>query len=446
MGLIVICSAAFMVPFMGSALNLALPQISDSLSMKAVSLTWIATAYLLCCSILQVPVARLADMIGRKKVFITGIFLFMACTFISGFSTSSTMLITLRALTGLGAAMLFGTNIAILTSIFEGKERSKALGYNTAVVYAALAVGPLLGGLLTKHFGWQSVFFVTAGIAFIILIMALTMLKGEWVESKGEKFDFKGSIFYSIGLAGLIYGFSSLPALKGVIMLIIGIISFVIFVLIEKKVEFPVFNVKLLSGNKVFSLSLLAALINYAATFAITFMLSLYLQYVRGMDASAAGLILIVQAAVQSLFSIIAGNISSRIQPSILATSGMIIIVIGLAGIIFLKTDTPVWFLISVMVLFGTGFGIFSSPNTNIIMNSVEKRYYGQASAITGTVRQAGQSISMGIAGMAVSFHIGNNLITPDLYPDFMQSMRLTFSIFLALCLIGVYASSVRKR
>ncbi|MDR1593696.1 MAG: MFS transporter, partial [Prevotellaceae bacterium] len=165
--LLILCLASFLVPFMGSAINLSLPQIGESFSMGAVSQSWISTIYLIAAAIFQVPFARLADLFGRKKVFIQGLALFGISTFLCGISFSGTMLIVLRALSGLGCAMMFGTSMAILVSVFPPEHRGKAIGINTSVVYFALASGPFLGGLLTQYAGWQSLFFITGllGIA-----------------------------------------------------------------------------------------------------------------------------------------------------------------------------------------------------------------------------------------------------------------------------------------
>lgn len=445
-GLLVICTAAFLVPFMGSALNLALPEIATAFSMKAVTMTWLATAYLISTAIFQIPFARLADLIGRKKVFMWGIFLFALCTFLCGLAPSASVLIGLRFLSGVGSAMMFGTNIAILTAIFPPEKRGKALGINVAVVYGALAAGPFLGGMLTHYLGWQSLFFVCAGIGLLVLLFARLFLKGEWIEARGQRFDYLGSLLYGLGLAGLIYGFSDLSHTAGQICLPVGLGLMVGFFFYERQHISPVVNVRLFTGNRVFALSTLATLINYAATSAIAFMLSLYLQYVRGMDAQHAGLILISQACVQSLFSLISGPLSDRMSPSKLATSGMLVIVVGLAGLIFVDEHTSQGMLILLLVFLGMGFGIFSSPNTNVIMSSVDPKYYSQASATTGTMRLTGQAFSMGIAGMAISLRVGNEAITPALYPEFMGSMRMTFIIFLVLCLVGVYASSARVK
>ncbi|MDR3219632.1 MAG: MFS transporter [Dysgonamonadaceae bacterium] len=444
--LAVLCTASFLVPFMGSAINLSLPQISETFSMKAVSLTWIATAYLMATAVFQVPFARLADLVGRKKVFISGISLFSITTFLCGFSPSGQVLIAFRAFSGLGCAMMFGTSMAILTSIFPPQERGKAIGINTAVVYLALASGPFIGGLLTHYWGWQSLFCLTGVLGLFVIVGAFIFLKGEWIEAKGERFDYTGSIIFAIGLFGLIFGFSKLPVGMAWIWIAAGIIAFVFFVLYELKEKQPVFNVRIFSGNKIFGLSSFSALINYACTSAIAFMMSLYLQYIRGFDAHNAGLVLIVQACVQCLVSLYAGKLSDKFNPALLATSGMGIIFVGLLGLIFISPSTSLVFIVFLLSLLGLGFGLFSSPNANIIMSSVDKKYYGQASATIGTMRLTGQAFSMGIAMMALSLHLGNRIFVPELQPLFMRSFRVTFEICAALCIIGTYASSFRTK
>jgi len=352
------------------------------------------------------------------------------------------MLIIFRALSGIGSAMMFGTNMAILTSVFPSHQRGEALGITTAVVYASIASGPFLGGLITHYLGWQSIFFVSALVGLLVVVCALIFLDEEWVVSKGEKFDWLGSFAYGSALFGIIFGFTKLPSIAGVIWIATGCVCFWLFTLQENRSKFPLFNMQLFKHNKVFVFSSSAALINYAATFAIGFIISLYLQYIRGFDAQQAGLILVIQAAVQSIVALFSGRLSDRIAPSKLATSGMLVIVVGLTGLLFLAATTPIWMIVTLLIIMGLGFGIFASPNTNVIMSSVDKKHYGQASATTGTVRLIGQTLSMGIASMVISLKIGNQKITPDVYPQFMESIRIMFLIFIVLCVVGVFASA----
>ncbi|WP_277558142.1 MFS transporter [Ereboglobus sp. PH5-10] len=444
--LLVICTAAFLAPFMGSALNLALPEISASLSLDAVELTWLTIAYLIPTAIFQVPAARMGDLLGRKRVFVWGVLGFSLFTFASGFAPSGTVLIALRFLAGMCCAMMFGNNIAILTSVFPPHERGKVLGINTAMVYSSLAAGPFVGGLLTHYFGWQSIFFVSGAVSFAVHIFARVYLKGEWTVAKGERFDYAGSVLYGIGIMGLICGFTRLSSIDGFVWLSIGGAALFAFVYYERRCDAPLINLKLFSENRVFAFSSLATLINYAATSAIAFMLSLYLQYIKGMDARHAGLILISQACVMAVFALVSGRLSDRFSASRLATFGMAVIVAGLVIMLFLSPTTPIGVIIGSLFLLGLGFGLFSSPNTNVIMGSVDKKHYGQASATTGTMRLTGQAFSMGIAGMVIALKIGNRQITPEIFPQFMQSLRITFIIFVVLCVIGIYASSVRTK
>ncbi|MCL2511094.1 MAG: MFS transporter [Bacteroidales bacterium] len=444
--LFVLCMASFLVPFMGSAINLALPVISEELSLKSIAITWILTSYLITTAIFQMPLARLSDLIGRRRVFILGVLIFSVTSCLCGFSTSGEMLIVFRALSGIGSAMMFGTNMAILTSIFPSHQRGKALGITTAVVYASIASGPFLGGLITHYLGWQSIFFVSALAGLLVVVCALIFLDEEWIVSKGEKFDWLGSFAYGIALFGLIFGFTKLPSIAGVVWIATGGICFWLFTLQESRCKFPLFNMQLFKHNKVFVSSSSAALINYAATFAIGFIISLYLQYIRGFDAQQAGLILVIQAVVQAIVAFFSGSLSDRISPSKLSTAGMFIIVVGLTGLLFLSIATPLWVIVTLLIIMGLGFGVFSSPNTNVIMSSVEKKHYGQASATTGTVRLIGQTLSMGIASMVISLKIGNQKITPDIYPQFMESIRIMFLVFIVLCIVGVFASMVSRK
>lgn len=443
--LFVICLAASLVPFMSSALNLALPFINSDLSIDAVTSGWIPSSYLLSTAIFQIPCARLADMVGRKKIFLLGIIIFFLTSILSGIAYTATSLIIYRFLAGIGSAMVFGTNMAILTASVTPEKRGRALGINSGVVYFSLAAGPFFGGMLTQHFGWHSIFFVAAGVSLLVLMGTILFIKEEWAESDKQKFDFKGAALYAIGLSSLIYGFSQLPHLFGIVLVIAGILVLIGFALYERKESQPVFNTNVFLDNRLFRYSSIAALINYSATTATAFMLSLYLQYVRGLSPQDAGLLLIVQSLVMAVTSLAAGRLSDKVQAGFLATLGMFIVFLGLVCLCFVDGQTSFYYIVAVLVLIGLGFGIFSSPNMNVIMGSVEKKHYGLASATTGTMRLTGQSFSMGIAMMAISTQIGNKPLSAATNEGLVSSMHIAFIIFALLCLIGVYASSVRN-
>lgn len=441
--LFVICLSSSLVPFMGSALNLALPYINEDFSINASLSGWIPTSYMLSTAIFQIPCAKFADMIGRRKVFVWGLILFILFTVLSGVASSVVSLIIYRFLSGIGSAMIFGTSAAILMSAIPLQKRGQALGINAATVYFSLAAGPFLGGILTQYWGWQSIFYISALIAFLVLIGALFVIKEKWKEERKQTFDITGSALYALGLSAIIYGFTILPAIFGFILLAVGIFIMVVFSVYENKQTNPVFNIKVFFENRVFKYSSLSALINYSATFAISFMLSLYLQYVRGLSPRDAGFILIVQSIMMAVVSFASGKLSDKMSASFLSTLGMSIIFVGLIGLCFIGESTNFYIIIALLILIGFGFGVFSSPNMNILMSSVDKQYYGFASATAGTMRLVGQSLSMGIAMMSISLLIGDIKFSAAVHTELMYSMRITFIICSVLCLFGVYASSI---
>lgn len=438
--------AAFLTPFLGSAVNLALPSIGKDLNATAIGLGWVISSFILSSAIFLLPFGRLADIIGRKKVFSTGILLFTISTFLIIFSQSIAYLIVLRIFQGLASAMIFGTSLAIITSVYHPGERGKAMGINITAVYLGLSLGPVIGGLLTQYFGWRSIFVFLVPFGIISLILIKMKIKTEWAESAGEKFDWRGSVIYGIALASFMYGFSRLPSTLGWICLAAGLITAILFVLFEKNISNPVFDIRLILRNRVFAFSGVAALINYSATSAIGFFISLYLQYLKGFDARTAGLIMISQPIAMTLLSPIAGKLSDRKNPGVIASTGMGITAAGLILLCFFRATTPTYAVVLLLILMGIGFGLFSSPNSNAIMSSVEKRHLGVASGVVGTMRMVGQMMSMGIAMMLISLYIGKQPISPATYPGLISAMRTGFLIFSVLSVFGIFASLARNK
>ena len=442
--LIITILSSFMTPFMGSSINLALPAIAKEFKIDAVILTWIPTAYLLASAVCLVPFGRLADLYGRKKIFGIGIISFTLSSLLCAVAASVLQLILFRILQGIGSAMIFATGLAILTSVFPPHERGKVLGISVAAVYTGLSMGPVLGGLLTQYFTWRSVFLANLPFGIAILILVLWRLKEEWAEAKGEAFDLTGSIIYGIGLAGFICGLSLLPSMESLGLLIFGTAALCAFVKWEMRTKSPVFPVNLFKANRVFALSSLAAFINYSATFAITFLLSLYLQHIKGLTPRDAGLILIFQPVVMAACSPVAGWLSDKIEPRVVATAGMLLTTMGLVPFIFLNQGSSIPFLLTGLVILGIGFGLFSSPNTNAIMSSVDKRFYGLASGAVGTMRLLGMMISMGMATVVFALFIGRVEISETNYPALIKSIGILFSLFSLMCFAGIFASMVR--
>ena len=442
--LLVSTFAAFLVPFLTSAVNLALPSIGKELHANAISLGWVISSFILTSAIFLLPFGRLGDIIGRKKVFTLGILLFTVSTFLILFAHSIISLIILRIFQGFSSAMIFGTSMAILTSVFQPGERGRAIGINITATYLGLSLGPVIGGLLTHYLGWRSIFAFLVPFGIISLILIQRKIKTEWAEAIGEKFDWRGSIIYGIALASFMWGFSKLPSSLGWICIIIALLMAAVFLIFENKVSNPVFDIRLIMRNRVFAFSGIAALINYSATSAIGFFISLYLQYLKGLDARTAGLIMISQPIAMTLLSPVAGKLSDKRNPGAIASIGMGITASGLILLCFITETTPDYFIVLLLLLMGIGFGLFSSPNSNAIMSSVEKRHLGVASGVVGTMRMVGQMMSMGIAMMLISLYIGKKSINPSTYPGLISAMRTGFVIFSILSVLGIFASLAR--
>jgi EmrB/QacA subfamily drug resistance transporter len=442
--LLVACLASFLTPFMSSSLNVALPSIGGEFQMDAVLLSWVPTSFLLAASMFLVPFGRLADIHGRKKIFSYGVAIFTLSSLWCGLASNGFILIAGRVLQGLGGAMMFGVGVAILTSVFPAGERGRVLGINSAAVYIGLSIGPFIGGYLTHEFGWRSIFMVNIPLGILISIILSWKLKGEWAEAGGAKLDIAGTILYSLSLIGIMYGFSRLPDSAGWLLLLAGAASLAFFIRLESNAVSPMLDVRLFRENRVFGFSNLAALINYSATFAVGFLLSLYLQYARGLTPQQAGLVLVAQPLVMAIGSPYAGRLSDRIEPRIVASTGMSLIAAGLLVFVFLTPATPLWVIVTALFVLGSGFALFASPNTNAVMSSVERKRYGVASGTLATMRMTGQMLSIGIAMLIFALVVGRVQIRPDNMDKFITSVNIAFGVFSLSCVGGVFASLAR--
>lgn len=445
---IILCAttlSAFITPFMGSSANVALPVMAQDLSMTALTLSWVPSSFLLAAAITLVPLGRLADIFGRKKFFFWGAVIFTLASLLCSWSPTATFLILARIIQGIGGAMIFSTGTAILVAAFPVRERGEILGINIAAVYIGLTIGPFIGGLLTEQLGWRCIFLFTALFGFMMILLIFFMAKEEWQPANGERFDFAGSLLYAIALFAVMYGFSLLPALQAGGLILFGIVCLFFFIRHQLRVPYPLLNIHLFRDNRVFAFSNLAALINYCATFAVTFLLSLYLQHIQALTPLQAGMILIAEPAVQASFSPLAGRLSDRFEPGIIASIGMALNVAGLIPLMFINFTTSISYIVFCLIVLGLGFALFSSPNVNAAMSAVENKYYGIASATLATMRMIGQMFSMGITMLVFAVFLGDRPLD-QAGGLLLQSTQLIFFILGILCCAGIFASLARGK
>jgi len=437
---------SFMGPFLISSVNIALPDIQQAFDVDVVLLSWIATAYLLSVAAVLVPAGKIADHWGRTRIFALGLAILTIASLGSAMSPSISLLITTRIFQGMGAAMVVTTGMPILIAVFPPQERGRVIGLYVAAVYLGLSIGPLAGGLLTQHGSWRLIFVAVVPLNVLALFLTLRYLPREPVMTVKPPFDIPGTLLYAISLVMVVYGASRLPAIFAWGLMGCGAVGLLGFVFWELRVPYPVFEVRLFASNRVFAFSSLAALINYSATFAVTFLLSLYLQYIIGLPPQSAGMMLMAQPIVQALFSPLAGHLSDRVEPAILASLGMAITAAGLLALTALTPTRSLAYILGVLIALGIGFALFSSPNMNAIMGAIDQRHHGTASGVVATMRLLGQMTSMAMATLVFALVIGPREIEPALYPRFLTSVRISFILSACLCLSGIFFSAYRGR
>jgi EmrB/QacA subfamily drug resistance transporter len=444
--LFTIIITSFINPFLGAAINVALPSISEEFSMGAIGISWVSMAFLLTSAVFLVPLGKLADIKGRKRIFLLGNVLIALSSILCALSSSGDMLILFRAVQGIGSAMVFGTGMALITSVYPPNERGKAIGYSVTSVYVGLSLAPFLGGILTQYLGWRAIFYVTIPFELLVIWLTWYYIKAEWADARGEKFDLSGSLIYLLSMSAFMFGFSRLPDWPAIMLTAGGLLGLVLFTILEMRISSPIFNIRLFASNRLFAFSNLAALINYATTAAITFLLSLYLQYIQGLSPRDAGMVLITQPVFMAIVASISGRLSDRYDPRILASGGMAVIVVGLVMLTMLSAEASLSRLVVILAVVGFGFGMFSSPNTNAIMGSVDRKFLGVASATVGTMRLTGQMMSMGIATLLLQLKIGNQAISDATAGGFLSSIKTTFAVFVVLCILGIFSSLARGK
>ncbi|MBN2516703.1 MAG: MFS transporter [Deltaproteobacteria bacterium] len=442
---IAVMMTSFLTTFIGSSTNLALPSIGRDFHSSALVLSWIVTGFILASAAFLLPMGRLADLVGRRKIFLVGAVFFTIFTFLCAVSWSNKSIILFRVLQGIAGSMIYATAMALLTSVIPAQRRGKAMGLAVTATYIGLSLGPVAGGAMCYHLGWRSIFYFTALVGFMVTVFIMVRLKGEWVGAEGETFDFTGSFFYMTGVVAVLYGISTISSEPWApYVLITGLVLMTGFVIYELKTTHPLLHIKLFTENVSFAFSNLAAMINYSATFAIGFLLSLYLQIILGYSAQAAGLILLAQPIVMASFSSYAGALSDRIEPRIVASWGMALSALGLFNFIFLSSSTPVWLIVPNLTLVGLGFALFSSPNTNAIMGSVEEKFYGVASSSVATMRMIGMATSMAVVTLLISLYVGDVGLNRTHSVELLKSFKMAFTVCSILCFGGVFASLAR--
>lgn len=444
--LLISASGSFLAPFMVSSLIVAIPAIGKEFSMSAAEMSWMSTAFFLAASMFLLPCGRAADIFGVKRIFSVGIYVYFISALLASLAPSSMILTTARFLTGIGAAMIFGTSFAILSLSLPESERGQALGINIAGSLLGFALGFQAGGLLTYYLSWRWIFLLTLPIDLLVIALIHLKLPGECAFSKGQKLDLPGSVLIITILYLIVAGFSTLPSSRGVLSFLGGVAFFIIFIWWETHTKSPVINPRLFIKNLPLIISNGVALTYYTGSFGVIFLFSLYLHYIRQLDARQVGLVLLAFTLIMAILVSYAGRLSDRFSPHIIATTGIIVTILGLLPLAFLDSATPLGFALLEFLLLIVGGALFAPPIVKIILSCMSKEMFGMGSSLEETMRLLGNAASMAIITMIFTLYLGGSIIKTENFPGLLTSMRAIFSIFFAISVMSlILAASTGK-
>lgn len=459
--LAIVAIGVFMATLDSSIVNISLPTIARDFGVPlSGAVEWVVIAYLVATTAILLTAGRLADMIGRKVVWLAGLVVFTSSSALCGLAPSLAFLIGARALQGLGGALLMSISPAMLTTAFPSTERGKALGINAITVALGVSVGPVLGGFITASLSWRWIFYVNVPIGIIGIIAAMLVLK-ERVKRNPGRFDPLGAVLLAIGLASLTAGLSfgqelqwNSPIILG--LLVVGVAALIALPFMEQRVQNPVIVLKLLR-NRVFVSSILSLLLSFLALFAVSFMMPFYFEQLRGFPTEVAGLLLTPVPLTLAVIAPISGSLADRFGSRWLAAGGLTVACIGLVLISQLNEHSSIFDIVWRMVFTSVGQAFFQSPNNSALMGSAPRDLQGSAAGFLATGRTFGQSVSValagavfaGLGGAEAGALIARNPHSPHLVlyqQTFVTSFHATFLVCAAICAIGIFASLVRGK
>jgi len=443
MFLLIVSIASFLTPFMDAVMKVVIPVIGLEFAVDPIILSWFSTSTLLSSALLYLPIGVFGDKRGRLRIFRIGLLIFSVSTFLAGLAPDEYIFLVLRFLQGCGSAAIGTAGVALISGVFPSNERGLALGINVSSVYLGLTLGPVLGGLTTALVGWRPLYIAISLMSILALYISIRYLDAEELLSGGS-FDYMGSILLGVSFTSLILGLSLYPADVSRLSLAVFPIATALFIIWEYRVDDPLIDIGSVIRNRLLTFSVLTSILTYSASYGSSFLISVYLQYIMGIDPLVTGLVLISRPVLMALLSTLAGRLSDYIQPKYVVTIGLSLDVASYMMLSLLGMETSLLYIIIALALLGIGSALFSSPNTNAIMGSVEKRFYGLASGFAGTARVYGQTLSMSIISLVFSLYIGGvevSTIDPGLL---ISTIDLLFLIFAVIVFIGIFPSILR--
>jgi EmrB/QacA subfamily drug resistance transporter len=451
--LVVVLLITFMATLDGSIVNVALPVMSESLSVSTSSIQLVVTSYLITVSALILIFGRLGDLLGKSRVFKFGIVIFTFGSLLCGLSHSFMMLVISRIIQAIGAAATMANNQGIITHVFPAHERGRALGMTGTFVALGALTGPALGGLIVGALSWEYIFLINVPIGIFGFLMAMKILPHNKVDRQ-EKLDLKGSLlfmmtiipmFAAIEVGGQL-GYERPLVLSG---LGIALLSFIGFLIIEKRQPEPLLDLSIFK-NSLFTLSLFCGFLSFIALFASNIIQPFYLQNALGFSPTFAGMLLMIYPAILAVVAPVSGYMSDKIGSEFLTFIGLAITSLGLFLMSGLTVSSPFPLIITYTALLGIGNGLFQSPNNSLIMSTVPKHKLGIAGSVNALIRNMGMvfgiALSTTILYSRMSTVIGYKVTdyVEGQSDAFIYGMQTVYLVAGSICLIGAALTALR--
>lgn len=500
---ITVAIACFLPPFIGETTNIALPSPISDLQLPMSMFGWILTIYLLTSTAFLIPAARYADKISKKVFFCLGVLLLEIGSLGIGLATTGEMVLVMRAVEGVGNALMFGTAIALVTSVVKVELRGTAIGIAMTGVFLGQLAGPLLAGALTDVYGWQMVYLILVPVALLSFLLAVPFVPRD-APTDRMPYDWPGAVLFTFGMTLELYGFSKMPDLFALGLLIAGLVLLGLFFRYERRASNPLIPVQLILKNRGFTFNNSANLLYYVAIYAMGSLVSMYMTHAWGFSALECALVVTTQGLILVLFTIVAEKFYDHLLPRWLilsgavmavaggaaavllgvpsaspvwllaavvaasvaafgcgsivlavidrlvknappryaTTTGLCIIALGMLLLLTCGVDPAVWTMIAVQALFGVGIAIFVTPNSTAIMNAVTEQEYGMASGTLATTRMLGMAVSIGMMTVLTNLFLGAGVqMRPDHVGEFLMMMHATVLAAIVVLVVGMLLS-----
>jgi EmrB/QacA subfamily drug resistance transporter len=430
---------AVATPLMLSSVNVALPAIATALALDAVTLTWVPLAYLVAAVALVLPAGRVADHLGRRRVFLAGTLGVIVSSVATALAPDALTFLAGRVTQGLFTALLYATQVAIVSSVVPPERRGLHIGQVVACVYVGLTIGPALGGWLVDAVGWRAALVAHLPLTALSCLIGLVRVRDEWKGEHPQPVDPFGALLYGGGLALLLVGLTVSLNGGGWLLALAGLGALMLFLRHERRVAAPLIDIPLILGQPRFGAAVAAAFLLYAATFSNIVLVSLELQYLEGASALAAGQVMLVQPLTMTLLAPLFGRLSDRLDPRLLTSTGSLCAGVGLVILALQAGSHSQAALLTGLVAVGLGFSLFSAPNTNALMGSVPKSRYGAAAGMVATARLVGQLASQWMVVLVFAFVIGHEPLGEGNRAALTTALQLSYGLSALLCLPALW-------